>query len=294
MLTDHRSRWVYLSIVGLVMASLSCGGSSPTATPTPVPRVTLAPTPTPRLTAEASPSDTPPPPNPEGTSDAPAVVEITDLILGVSARGYDHYAMGSTAARGSSEPYFFIDPNACGMKLEVRTMPTSALPGATALEALPVVYQQNYVAQSSASVDWTITQEPFELELNGEPAARLEAERVQNDRMALFQITVVRSQTRSAIVHGQIGESCAERPASMAYLNEMTDSVMLHDPAPVCYVGLKPGSDPAEYRVGCDSKATGHTAQGTLADRGFTQIEMGPVTWDECAEFMRAHDQEYW
>jgi hypothetical protein len=243
------------------------------------------PTPTPGPGAEASPS---------GTSDAPAVVEITDLILGVSAKGYDHYAMGSTAVMGGSEPYFFIDPNACGMKLEVRAMPTSALPGTTALEALQAVYQQDYVEQSAANVSWTVTQEPFELALNGEPAARLEVERARGDRVSLYQITVIRGQTRSGIVQGQIGQSCTGNPASMGYLNEMTDSVVLREPASVCYVGLKPGSDPAEYGVGCDYEITGVTGRGSLADRGFTQIEMGPVTWDACAEFMRAHDQEFW
>lgn len=298
MISDNRLRWVLLPIIVLVIALPSCGNGGPAAkpspTPTPAATPTRTPTPTPKPATETPTPTSTPAPSPEGTSDAPAVVAIMDLILGVSARGYDHYAMGSTAVMGGSEPYFFIDPNACGMKLEVRTMPTSALPGATALEGLQAVYQQNYVEQSPGSVSWTITQEPFELELNGEPAARLEAERVRNDRMSLFQITVIRSQTRSAIVQGQISASCADNPASVAYLNEMTDSVMLHDPAPVCYVGFKPGSDPAEYGVGCDSEATGWTGQGALADGGFTQIEMGPVPWDECAEFMRAHDQEFW
>jgi hypothetical protein len=233
-------------------------------------------------------------PSPESTSDAPAIIEITDFILGVSFRGYNHYAMGSTAVMGGSEPYAFIDPNACRMKVEVRTMPASALPGATALEGLQAAYQQFYVEQSPSSVSWTVTQEPFELELNGEPAARMEAERVEGDRMSLYQITVIRSETRAAVAHGQIGESCMDNPASMANLYEMTDSVTLLDPSPVCYVGFKPGSDPAEYGVGCDSTITGGTGPGRLADRGFTEIEMGPVTWDECAEFMRAHDQPFW
>ena len=292
MISGDRLRWALLPVILLVIASLSCGSGRPTANPSPpaLPSETPTPTPTPKLPPGAS----PPAPSPEGTSNAPAIIEITDFILGVSARGYDHYAMGSTAVMGGSEPYFFIDPNACGMKLEVRTMPVSALPGATALEGLQAVYQRDYVEQSPASVSWTITQEPFELELNGEPAARLEAERVRNDEMSLYQITVARSATRAAIVHGRIGESCVDNPASMAYLYEMTDSVVLHGPAAVCYVGFKPGSDPAEYGVGCDYELTGVTGPGALADRGFTQIEMGPVTWDECAEFMRAHDQEYW
>ena len=186
-------------------------------------------------------------------------------------------------------PYYFINPNACGMKLTVRTMPTSALPGTTALEGLRAIHQQNYDGES-----WTVTREPFELELNGASAARLETEYVQGDHKSLYQITVVRGQTRSATIEGKIGESCAENPTSMANLNEMTDSVRLHDPAPVCYVGFKPGSDPAEYGVGCDYDVTGVNGQGSLADRGFTQIEIGPVTWDECAEFMRSHDQEFW
>ena len=217
-----------------------------------------------------------------------------DLTLGVSAKGYDHYAMGSTTVMGGSKPYFYINPNACGMKLEVRTMPASALPGATVLESLQIVYQQNYVEQSPGSVSWTITQEPFELELNGEPAARLEAERARNDRISLYQITVIRSQNRLAIVQGQISESCADNPASLTYMNDLTDSVMLYDPSPVCYVGSKPDSDPVEYGVSCDNETTGWTGKGALAEKGYTQIEMGPVMWDECAEFMRAHNQEFW
>jgi len=70
--------------------------------------------------------------------------------------------------------------------------------------------------------------------------------------------------------------------------------VTLLDPAPVCYVGLKPGSDPAEYGISCDNETTGWVGQSALADRGFTEIELGPVTWDECAAFMRAHDQQFW
>lgn len=278
MMSDNRLRWAYLPIIVLVLNSLSWGCGGPVGTPPPI-----------QPTQTASPT-----PDLQTTSDVSVSVDIVDLILGVSARGYDHYQMGSTAVMGVSEPELFIDPKACGMKLKVRTMPTSALPGATAMEGLQAVYQQDYVEQSSGSISWTITQQPFELELNGEPAARLEAERVKNDRTALFQITVIRSQARSAIVEGQINEICAENPASMGYLNEMTDSVMIFDPAPVCYIGFKPGSDPAEYGVGCDSEPTGWKGPEMLADRDFTQIEMGPVTWDECAEFMRAHDQAYW
>jgi hypothetical protein len=59
-------------------------------------------------------------------------------------------------------------------------------------------------------------------------------------------------------------------------------------------VGFKPGSDPAEYSVSCDYDVTGWKGQSALADRGFTEIELGPVTWDECAAFMRDHDQRYW
>jgi hypothetical protein len=298
MVSDKRLQWILLPILVLAIASQSCRTSTPAAkpspTPTPKPIPTQKPTPTPEPATETPQPTITPAPDPEGTSNAPAIIEITDLILGVSAKGYAHYAMGSTAVMGGAKPYFFIDPNVCGMKLEVRTMPTAALPGATALEGLQAVYQQNYVEQSPSSVSWTVTQEPLELELNSDPAARLVAERVQNDRMSIYQITVIRNQSRSAIVQGQINESCAENPASMASLNEMTDSVQLHDPAPVCYVGFKPGSDPAEYGVGCDSEATGWVGQDALADRGFTQIEMGPATWDECAEFMRAHDQEFW
>jgi len=293
MVSNNRCRWALLLVLALVIVSPGCGkgvGTPVKASPIPAPVPSATSSPTPKPAAE----DPPPEPSPEETSEEPAVVEITDLILGVSAKGYAHYAMGSTAAMGGSEPYFFINPDACRMKLEVYTLPTSALPGATALEGLQVIYQQNYVEQSSSSVSWTITQEPFELELNGESSARLETERLQNERISLFQITVIRSQTRSAIVQGQISKSCAANPASLAYLNEMTDSVMLHDPAPLCYVGFKPGSDPAEYGVSCDYERTGWLGQVALADGGFTQIELGPVTWDECAEFMRAHDQDFW
>ena len=231
-------------------------------------------------------------PQPEGTSESRGIIEIKDAVLGVSARGWDHYAYGSTAARGGSDPYFFINPNACGMKLEVRTLATSELPGGTPLEALSNVYQRRYVGEGGGT--WAITQEPVEVDLNGSPAARLEAERVHTNRASIYQITVVRGENRSAVVQGQIGSTSAEDPNRKASLNEMTDSVVIYDPAPVCYVGFKLGSDPEEYGVGCDDGITGATGPGVLEERGFSQIELGPVTWDECAAFMREHDQRYW
>jgi hypothetical protein len=276
------------------MASLSCGTGTRTPSPLPPgPSPTPWPVETEPPAATTSGGDASSPTTEATADDAYAIVEITDLILGVSARGYSYYAMGSTAGGvGGSRPYLFIDPNACGMKLEVRTRPTSALPGSTALEALQAIFQEDYVGAEPE--DWTITVEPFELELNGESAARLEATHLRGDSISLYQITVIRGQERSAVVQGQIGEGCMERPASVDSLNEMTGSVSLHDPAAVCYVGQKPGADPAEYAVGCDYPTTGVTGQGALADREFSEIVLGPATWDECAEFMREHDQPYW
>jgi hypothetical protein len=304
MLSTSQKQWIILIIIVLLVLSLGCGRSKPTPsspprpsgtstrTPTPIPSSTPAPIPT--RTHTPTPENIQPQPSTTGEADAPAIVEITDLILGVYGRGYNHYAMGTTAGRGSPEPYFFIDPNACGMKLEVRTMPAHALPGESLLDSLQVVFQQQYVEQSAASVTWTVTQEPFELELNGAPAARMEAQRQRNDSISIYQITVVRDQERAAIVQGQISQKCNENPTSRAYLDELTNAVTLQNPAPVCYVGFKPDSDPAEYGVGCDDTITGADGQKFLKESGYTQIELGPVTWDECADFMRAHNQERW
>ena len=113
MISDHRLRWVLLSIFVLVIASLGCGGTPRVGpTPTPAPFSTHPPTPTPAPSPTPVPSPTPQLTTiPEATSNAPEIVEFTDLILGVSAKGYNHYAMGSTAVMGGPEPYYAIAQN---------------------------------------------------------------------------------------------------------------------------------------------------------------------------------------
>ena len=233
-----------------------------------------------------------PQPDPEPEDE---IIEFVDAILGVSAKAYNYYQIGSTAGRKSGpDPYVYIDPNACLMKVEVRTMPTAAFPGETAAEGLETFYQTRYVDQARSDETWTVTQAPFDLDMHGEPAARLEAERVDDDRKLLVQLTAIRGATRSALVHGQIGEKCAQNPASVASLHKTTDAIVIQEPAPVCYVGYKPGSDPAEYAVGCDYEVINVKGPDALADQGFTEIELGPATWDVCAAFMRENDQEFW
>jgi len=68
----------------------------------------------------------------------------------------------------------------------------------------------------------------------------------------------------------------------------------LQEPAAVCYVARKPGSEPAEYAVGCDYPVVKMTGPEALADQGFTEIELGPATWDDCAAFMREEEQPFW
>ena len=228
-------------------------------------------------------------------SDDPEIEAFTDLILGVSAKAYTHYSMGSTAGGlGGSEPYFFVNPGACGMKVEVRTMPTAAVPGATASEGLETIFQTQYVENSMSSVSWQVTEETAVVEMYLEPAARMTAARIRNDEKSYYQLTLIRGETRAALVQGQINETCAARPASRASLDEITNSIELSDPAAVCYVAMRPDSSPAEYNVGCDYERTGVTGLQTLADRGFTESVLGPATWDECAAFMRNKQQPYW
>jgi hypothetical protein len=223
------------------------------------------------------------------------IVKFVDAILGVSARAYNYYQIGSTAGRKSGpDPYVFIDPNACLMKVEVRTMPTAAFPGATAAEGLAALYQTRYVDQARSDETWTVTEPPFEIEQHGDPAARMEATRIDDDRTIHYQLTAIRGPARSALVHGQIGDKCAQRPASVESLHEMTDAIALQEPAAVCYVARKPGSEPAAYAVGCDYPVVKITGPEALADQGFTEIELGPATWDDCAAFMREQEQPFW
>lgn len=243
-------------------------------------------------TSDDTASEPEPEPDPEPEDEIDFFEHFTQ---GIGVLAYKYNSVGDTA-RGTtkSDPYVFVKVASCGMRVDIRTMPTSAFPGTTTIEGLAHIYQTDYVDKADSNESYEIIQEPFELELNGAPAARMEVWYKTSKATRLIQITVVRGEMRSGKIKGQLLESCAERADSVAYLNEMTDSVEFFEPHPVCYVGHMPDSDPEKYSVGCDDLAFQYVGVDALAEDGFTEVAMGPVTWDECAEFMREHNQDKW
>ncbi|TFG72299.1 MAG: hypothetical protein E4H27_02895 [Anaerolineales bacterium] len=242
--------------------------------------------------SDGSATEPEPEPDPEAVDD---LFWFEHFAQGVALKAYQYNSVGDTT-RGvtNANPYVFVKVSSCGMRVDIRTMPTAAFPGMTAKEALTAIFQTDYVDKAPSDESYEIITEPYDLEINGAPAARLEAWHTTSKYIYLFQLTTIRGETRSGIVKGQMLESCAERPDSVAYLNEMTDSVELFEPHPVCYVGHLPDSDPAKYNVGCDNLEYGFVGIDALADEGFIEIVKGPVIWDECAIFMRENDQENW
>lgn len=259
-------------------------GVEPTASFTPTPAPTPTRTPTPAV-SEPEPEADPEP--------GDAVVPFEDTILGTSFRAPGYYDTGVTAVMGSPDAYTFAKTNACAMKLVVHAMPTAAFPGPAPLEALANAYQE-LQDECATSTSWAIVSEPSALMVNDQPAARMIVDRSHGEIVTRYMLTAIQGTSRSGYVIGQMGGGCRDNAAANAELTAMSDSVVLTDPSPVCYVGRKPATDPAEYGVGCDFEVYGFDGQKILADRDFTVIELGPVTWDEAAAFMRDHDQPRW
>jgi len=282
----------------------STSGSEPapkptaTFTPTPMPpppTATFTPTPTPSpAPPDDQTNDEPEPmPDPEPGED---FVPFEMIVLGLSFKSREYYSTGTVAAgMNDADPYAFAKSSMPSMNIKLRTMPTDQFPGATPAEALPVLFRERLVDKITHTGEWVVVSEPVDLAVNGLPATRMATEfRRNDDKTFCYHLTAIRGDTRSSLVYGSYGGPCADRPHLADEINEIADSVRLSEPGPVCSVGLKPDSDPPEYGVGCDYLPVGWVGVDALTDRGYTDIVLGPVTWDECAAFMRDHNQPRW
>lgn len=97
--------------------------------------------------------------------------------LGTGAEVFDHYSCGSLVDK--PEPYTFVEPGMYGIRTEIYPMATADLPGATPAEVVNNAFQAE-VASGSDRFTWTPLGEAFELEVNDQPATRLEV-RSQED-----------------------------------------------------------------------------------------------------------------
>jgi hypothetical protein len=176
-------------------------------------------------------------PQPESTSAVPEVIIFEAPALGLAMNVFDFYSCGSMVDKPN--PYSFVKPGACAMRVDVYPMPTAELPGETPLDAVEGAYQAE-VASSSSSFTWNPLGLAYELEVNDQPAARMEVERVGSDnKKSFFQFTVIRWDAKSAEVIGQIGDKCGSKSGveNLAALSDLTNTVRLSPPLPVCYVG---------------------------------------------------------
>jgi len=283
-----------------------------TFTPTPVPpppTPTKTPTPTPSMgppggqsndspadaAADVVAVDEPEPiPDPEPSE---GLLSIEMTLLGLVFKSREYYSTGTVAAglNRDNDPHAFVKSGMPSMDIRLRTMPTDRFPGATPAGALPVLFQERVADPVTSSGVWTVVTDPFDLDVNGLPAARMAADfRRSDDKTFCYHMTAIRGDTRSSFVYGSYGGPCANKPNFADEINVIADSVQLSEPAPVCSVGLKPDSDPADYGVGCDYLPLKWIGVDALVDAGYTDIVLGFVTWDECAAFMRDHDQPRW
>jgi len=291
----------------------STSGSEPapkptaTFTPTPMPpppTATFTPTPAPPdgqsndspadADADAVAVDEPEPiPDPEPGED---FIPFEMIVLGLLFKSREYYSTGTVAAgMNDADPYAFAKSSIPSMNIKLRTMPTDQFPGATPAEALPLLFRERLVDKITGSGEWAVVSEPVDLDVNGLPATRMAAEfRRNDDKTFCYHMTAIRGETRSGFVYGSYGVPCPDAPGRADEISAIADSVQLSEPGPVCSVGLKPDSDPADYGVGCDYLPVGWVGVDALADAGYTDIVLGPVTWDECAAFMREHDQPRW
>ena len=258
--------------------------SKPAVTPTPTPMQPPTPTHTPQAPE--------PEPDPEALAET---IIFEDFILGGRFRALSTYKTGTTAVAGAPDAHSFAKASLCDKALEVYPMPTSAFPGAAPGEGLQSRYR-DLVGRTGSDVTWTVIRDAFDLEVNGVPATRMVVLRQKGDRYHWLMLTAMRGPSRATFVHAQTGgiAQCVENDAAIAELTAMSDSVELTTPAAVCYVGQKPESDPASYKVGCDFTDRGFDGKEILSGYGYTEIVLGPAPWDTCAAFMRDHDQPGW
>ncbi|MCJ7549413.1 MAG: hypothetical protein MUQ30_07005 [Anaerolineae bacterium] len=244
--------------------------------------------------ADAVAPDEPEPiPDPEPGDD---FVPFEMIVLGLLFKSREYYSTGTVAAgMNESDPYAFAKSSMPSMDIKLRTMPTDQFPGATPAEGLPVLFRERIVDRITDSGEWVVVGDPVDLVVNGLPAARMATEfRRGDDKTSCYHLTAIRGDTRSSFVYGSYGVPCPDAPGRAAEITAIADSVQLSEPGPVCSVGLKPDSDPPGYGVGCDYLPVGWVGVDALRDSDYTDIVLGPVTWDECAAFMREHDQPRW
>ena len=234
-----------------------------------------------------------PEPDPEPSYD-PVSFRMPVMGLGFEAREY--YSTGTVAAgTTNSDPYAFVKSSYPSMNIKLRTMPTDQFPGATPAEGLPVLFQERVAEKVSGSGEWITITEPFDLDVNSLAATRMASEyRRDDEKVFCYHTTAIRGASRSSFVYGSYGAPCLDRPALADEITGIADSVVLSDPGPVCSVGKKPETEPVEYGVGCDYLAVGWVGVDALKDADYTEIVLGPVTFDEAATFMREHDQPRW
>ncbi len=232
-------------------------------------------------------------PDPEPSED---FIPFEMIVLGLLFKSREYYSTGTVAAgMNDGNPYAFTKSSMPSMDIKLRTMPTDQFPGATPAEALPMLFRERLVDKITGSGEWVIVSEPVDLDVNGLPSTRMAAEfRRNDDKTFCYHMTAIRGDTRSSFVYGSYGVPCPDAPGRADEITAIADSVQLSEPGPVCSVGLKPDSDPADYGVGCDYLPVGWIGVDALTDADYTDIVLGPVTWDECAAFMRDHDQPRW
>ena len=243
--------------------------------------------------ADAAADEPEPIPDPEPGED---FIPFEMIVLGLLFKSREYYSTGTVAAgMNDSDPYAFAKSSMPSMDIKLRTMPTDQFPGATPAEALPVLFRERLVDKITGAGEWVVVSDPVDLDVNGLPATRMATEfRRGDDKTFCYHMTAIRGETRSSFVYGSYGVPCDDAPGRSEEIREISDSVQLSEPGPVCSVGLKPDSDPADYGVGCDYLAVGWVGVDALGDSGYTDIVLGPVTWDECAAFMREHEQPHW
>jgi len=276
------------------------GPPQPTSTWTPTPTATRTPTPPPP-TATWTPtpvpddSDTQPQPVPDPEPDDAPLLFVMDA-LGLSFKTREYYSVGNMSA-GVAKPdaYAFVKSSFPSMRVELRTMPTYQATGETSRDALQALYQERLVEGLRDSGEWSIVSEPFDLQVNGQPASRMAAEFARtDDKVFCYHLTTIRGAARSGFVRGSYGAACEEGLGRLDEITEIADSVELGEPGAVCWVGQKPDTDPTEYAVGCDYPPLKYVGVDSLDKQGYTDKVLGLVTYDEAVAFMREQDQPRW
>jgi hypothetical protein len=136
---------------------------------------------------------------------------------------------------------------------------------------------QAEVASGSDRFTWTPLGEAFELEVNDQPATRLEVRSQEDpDKIAYRQYTVIYGEPNSAVVVGQVGNKCFGTVGfeNLEILSRVSDTVSLTPQLPVCYVGKALQEE--DYSVACDQ--WGGTGASILMQGDHSEVVLGPTT----------------